>query len=60
VAAAAALDKADEVRSAVEYCLARRPNLHVNSVAPDFMLRFACDENHERLLALLRKAGLPA
>ena len=59
VAAAAALDKADEVRSAVEYCLARRPNLHVNSVAPDFMLRFARDEDHERLLALLRKAGLP-
>ena len=59
VAAAAALDKADEVRSAVEYCLARRPNLHVNSVAPDFMLRFARDEDHERPLALLRKAGLP-
>ena len=36
-----------------------RPDLRVGSVAPDFMLRFARDEDHERLLALLRKAGLP-
>jgi tetratricopeptide (TPR) repeat protein len=58
-AAAAALDKADDARSAVEYCLARRPDLSVGSVAPNFMLRFARDEDHARLLALLRKAGLP-
>src|SRR5262249_9239185 len=58
-AAAAAMDQADDARSAVEYCLARQPNLRVDSVAPNFMLRFARDEDHERLLALLRKAGLP-
>ena len=58
-AAAAALDKADDARSAVEYCLARRPDLSVGSVAPNFMLRFARDEDHARLLVLLRKAGLP-
>jgi hypothetical protein len=28
-------------------------------VVPHFMLRFARDEDHERLLAMLRKAGLP-
>jgi TolB-like protein/Tfp pilus assembly protein PilF len=58
-AAAAALDKADDARSAVEYCLARRPDLRVEGVAPNFMLRFARAEDHERLLVLLRKAGLP-
>ncbi|MGH6892341.1 MAG: tetratricopeptide repeat protein, partial [Dongiaceae bacterium] len=58
-AAAAALDNADEARTAVENCLANRPDLRVGGVVPDFMLRFARDEDHERLLALLRKAGLP-
>ncbi len=58
-AAATALGKADEARTAVDDCLAQRPDLRVSSVAPNFMLRFARDEDHERLLALLRKAGLP-
>jgi TolB-like protein len=57
-ASAAALDKADEARTAVEYCLAQRPDLRVGTVVPDVILRFARDEDHERLLALLRKAGL--
>jgi TolB-like protein/Tfp pilus assembly protein PilF len=59
-ASAAALGNAEEARAAVEYCLAERPDLRVGSVAPNFMLRFARDEDHERLLALLRKARLPA
>jgi adenylate cyclase len=58
-AAAAALDNIDEARSAVEYCLAQRPDLRVGSVVPGVVLRFARNEDHERLLALLRKAGLP-
>jgi adenylate cyclase len=58
-AAAAALGKADEARSAVEDCLAQRPDLKVGSVVPGVMLRFARKEDHERLLALLRQAGLP-
>jgi len=58
-ASAAALDNAEEARAAVDYCLAERPDLRVGGVAPAFMLRFARDEDHERLLALLRKAGLP-
>jgi TolB-like protein len=58
-AAAAGLGDAKEARAAVDYCLAERPDLRVNSVAPDFMLRFARDDDHERLTALLRKAGLP-
>jgi tetratricopeptide (TPR) repeat protein len=58
-ASAAALGRADEARAAVEYCMAQRPDLHVGGIVPRFMLRFARDEDHERLLALLQKAGLP-
>jgi len=58
-ASAAALDKPEEARAAVDNCLARRSDLRVGQVVPDFMLRFAREEDHERLLALLRKAGLP-
>jgi tetratricopeptide (TPR) repeat protein len=58
-ASAAALDRAEEVRAAVEYCLAQRPDLRVGNVVPGLMFRFARDEDHQRLLALLRKAGLP-
>jgi adenylate cyclase len=58
-ASAAALGKTNEARTAVEYCLAQRPDLRVRSVVPDHIRRFVRDEDHERLLALLRKAGLP-
>lgn len=57
-ASAAALGKTDEARAAVEDCLTQRPELRADSVIPG-MLRFARDEDHERLLTLLRKAGLP-
>src|SRR5262249_25201604 len=49
-AAAAGLGDAKEAIAAVDYCLAERPDLRVGSVAPDFMLRFAREEDHERLL----------
>jgi tetratricopeptide (TPR) repeat protein len=58
-AAAAALERPNETREAVARCLAQWPNLRISSVVPHFMLRFARDEDHERLLAMLRKAGLP-
>ena len=35
------------------------PDLRVGNVAPAFMLRFARDEDHARLMSLLREAGLP-
>jgi adenylate cyclase len=57
-AAAAALGKTEDARTAVERCLAQRSDLRVGSVAPDIM-QLARDEDHERLMALLRKAGLP-
>jgi adenylate cyclase len=57
-ASAAALGKSEEGRAAVEDCLAQRADLRAGSVVPG-MLRFARDEDHERLLALLQKAGLP-
>ena len=58
-AAAAALDNDNEARAAVANCLAQRPDLTVGNVVPRFTLRFARDADHQRLLALLRKAGLP-
>jgi tetratricopeptide (TPR) repeat protein len=58
-AASAALGDRGEAHAALEYCLAQRPDLTVGAVVPHFMLRFARDADHERLLALLRKAGLP-
>jgi TolB-like protein/DNA-binding SARP family transcriptional activator len=57
-ASAAALGKTEEARAAVEDCLAQRPNLRADGVVPG-MLRFAREADHERLQALLRKAGLP-
>jgi TolB-like protein len=57
--AAAGLGDAREARAAVDYCLAERPDLRVGNAIPTFMLRFARDEDHERLVGLLRKAGLP-
>jgi TolB-like protein/Tfp pilus assembly protein PilF len=57
-ASAAAQDDFTDARTAVANCLALRPDLTVGSVVPRFMLRFARDADHERLLALLRKAGL--
>ena len=58
-AAAVGMSDAREAGAAVAYCLAERPDLRVGSVVPNFVLRFARDQDHERLLALLRKAGLP-
>jgi TolB-like protein/Tfp pilus assembly protein PilF len=58
-ASAAALDDVGEARLAMENCLAQRPDLKVGLVVPHFMLRFARESDHERLLAMLRKAGLP-
>jgi hypothetical protein len=58
-AAAAALDRPDEARGAMERCLAQQHDLRIGNVVPHFLLRFARDEDHERLLTMLRKAGLP-
>jgi len=58
-AAAAALDNTDEARTAVANCLVQRPDLMVGNVVPRFTLRFARNTDHQRLLALLKKAGLP-
>jgi TolB-like protein/Tfp pilus assembly protein PilF len=58
-AAAAALDNDNEARAAVANCLAQRPDLSVGNVVPRFTLRFARDADHQRLLGMLRKAGLP-
>jgi hypothetical protein len=58
-AAAAALDKMDEAHAAIAHCLAQRADLRVTNIVPHFMLRFARDDDHARLLAMLRKAGLP-
>jgi adenylate cyclase len=58
-ASAAALNRPDEARGAVARCLAKKPDVRISNVVPHQMPRFARDEDHERFLALLRKAGLP-
>jgi adenylate cyclase len=58
-ASAAALGKADEAKTAMEDCLAQRPGLRARNVVPDTIYRFARDEDYERLVTFLRKAGLP-
>ena len=58
-ASAAALDDRSEAQAALEYCLTQRSDLTVSAVVPRFMLRFAREADHARLLAMLRKAGLP-
>jgi len=58
-ASAVALDDAGEAGMAVANCLEQRPDLRVSTVVPHFMLRFSRDADHERLLTLLRKGGLP-
>ena len=57
-ASAAALEKADEARAAVEESLAVRPDLSIDGVR-GIVARFARAEDHERLVGFLRKAGLP-
>jgi adenylate cyclase len=58
-ASAAALNRSDEARAAVARCLAQEPDIHIGNVVPHHMPRFARDADRERLLAMLRKAGLP-
>jgi adenylate cyclase len=58
-ASAAALDRLDEARAAVERCLAQNRDVRIGNVVPNFMARFTRDADQERLLAMLRKAGLP-
>jgi tetratricopeptide (TPR) repeat protein len=58
-AAAAGLSRPEEARAAVAHCLAQRPDLCIGKVVPDVLPRFARDEDHQRLLELLRQAGLP-
>jgi tetratricopeptide (TPR) repeat protein len=58
-ASAAALNRSDEARAAVGRCLAENGDVRISNVVPHHMPRFAREEDQQRLLALLRKAGLP-
>ena len=57
-AAAAALNKMDEARRVIDRCRKQWPDLCIGNVMPHFMMEFARKKDRERLLALLRKAGL--
>jgi adenylate cyclase len=57
-AAASALGKTDEAQSAVAECIARWPNISLANVSPSYIPRFFHVEHHQRLLAMLLKAGL--
>jgi adenylate cyclase len=56
-ASAAALGRAEEAQKAAQHCLTQRPDLHIGRMP--YLLRFARKEDNERLLMLLREAGLP-
>jgi tetratricopeptide (TPR) repeat protein len=58
-AALAALDRPAEARRASAAAHALWPALDLEIVVPRFMPRFARDADHQRLLDLLRAAGLP-
>jgi tetratricopeptide (TPR) repeat protein len=58
-AAAAALGNTDEAQTAVKHCLSQCSDLRVSNVGPAQGLQFTRNEHNERLLALLREAGLP-
>ena len=58
-AALAALERPAEARQALTAAQALWPALDLEIVVPRFMPRFARDADHQRLLDLLRAAGLP-
>lgn len=58
-ASAAALGLQDEARHTIDYILRQRPDLTLHSVAPGFMPRYVQDQHHDRLIQMLRMAGLP-
>ena len=57
--ALAALERSAEVAEAVAVALDHWPALTVDTVVPRFLPRFARVSDHDRLLDLLGKAGLP-
>ena len=59
VVAASALKKAEEAKNAVALCMARCPGICLRSDNPKYVPRFAREEDNQRLLAMLREAGLP-
>ncbi len=58
-AAAAAAGNAEEALRAVEVCLEQLPELRLGNVSPGFVPRYVQEQQHQRFLAMLRKAGLP-
>jgi tetratricopeptide (TPR) repeat protein len=58
-AAAAALGKIEEAQRAITLCMARWPGICLGNVMPNYIPRFTRDEDRQRLLTMLRKAGLP-
>lgn len=58
-ASAAALGLQEEAQTAMRWIMGERPWLRIGNVAPGFMPRFVQDRHHFKLLAQLRKAGMP-
>ena len=58
-AAASAIGQVEEAQSAVTHCLAQRADMRLNRVVPHFMQRFAREDDHQRLMEMLSKAGMP-
>lgn len=57
-ASAAALGRADEARHAVAQLKTLAPDFQLSDISPKFVTRYADDEPQNRLLDMLRRAGL--
>lgn len=58
VASAAALDLKEEVARARAHLLAIAPNLRLAELSPTYITAYVVEEQQQRLLAMLRRAGL--
>ncbi|HTO61323.1 MAG TPA: transcriptional regulator, partial [Bradyrhizobium sp.] len=58
-AAASALGKIEEAQRAVRQCVTRWPGICLGNVMPIYVPRYEHEDDRQRLLAMLRKAGLP-
>lgn len=58
-AAAAADGHVDEARKAIGHLRGLAPDIRLENLIPAYFTRYVQDDHHQRLLTMLRKAGLP-
>lgn len=58
-AASAALDKTEEARKAIDACLSILPEMRLSNINTAHFPRYSQEDTWARLIAMLRRAGLP-